>query len=457
VLSRIKVENFRCLKDISLDLKPLTFLVGPNGSGKSSVLLAIQLLKQCIAKGNIQFNGEFVELRGYDETLYSEAGKETLFGEKPWITIEVDVKLSRIESDLISHIFNNPLISRNSTKLRELGYKLSFDGIQIRQSYLRNREKIFTFAFLEVGKSVYDSRIEFPVDLEKARCSGAEPILNADALSIAQEGIMVKKEYVESFLNAIRLISKIIREQIESTYYISVLREPRVERADTEYHPRWVGRNGEHTVGLLALIFGSREYEHVKSRISEWANVFGLEELRAGWRGRQELSADFRDPNIHSVIRITSAGYGSVQILPIITQLFWSRKGSTISFEEPEISLHLELVSKLPLMFSEAIKEDKQLIVTTHEQNIFFALGPAFAKKELSHEKVALYELQKSGGGSTATRLELTPDGAIKGGISSFVQAQRNMIYQWTLTLPSADEKKSRGADKDEQSGSTSN
>lgn len=44
MLDRLTFKNFKSLKDVSLDLSPLTVLVGPNGSGKSSVLTGTRLL-----------------------------------------------------------------------------------------------------------------------------------------------------------------------------------------------------------------------------------------------------------------------------------------------------------------------------------------------------------------------------------------------------------------------------
>jgi hypothetical protein len=82
------------------------------------------------------------------------------------------------------------------------------------------------------------------------------------------------------------------------------------------------------------------------------------------------------------------------------------------------------------------------LIITTHEQNIFFALKPIIAKRELPFEKVSVYELRSSERGSSAEKLNLTSDGTIKGGISSFVEAERKMVYEWSLTIPSVEEEK---------------
>jgi len=44
MITRLRVQNFRCLRDVTVDLAPLTVLIGPNDSGKSSILDSIALL-----------------------------------------------------------------------------------------------------------------------------------------------------------------------------------------------------------------------------------------------------------------------------------------------------------------------------------------------------------------------------------------------------------------------------
>ncbi|SRR6266545_2465395 len=41
MIQRVRIKNFRCLRDVELELSPLTLLVGPNASGKSSILKAL--------------------------------------------------------------------------------------------------------------------------------------------------------------------------------------------------------------------------------------------------------------------------------------------------------------------------------------------------------------------------------------------------------------------------------
>lgn len=44
MLKHVKIENFRCLRNVEVDLRPLTVLIGPNDSGKTAFLLGLQRL-----------------------------------------------------------------------------------------------------------------------------------------------------------------------------------------------------------------------------------------------------------------------------------------------------------------------------------------------------------------------------------------------------------------------------
>ena len=47
VIKKVVIKNFKCIKELELELAPLTILVGPNSSGKSSILEALALMAQC--------------------------------------------------------------------------------------------------------------------------------------------------------------------------------------------------------------------------------------------------------------------------------------------------------------------------------------------------------------------------------------------------------------------------
>lgn len=64
MITNIKLENFKCFRRLDLNPKPLTILIGPNGTGKSTVLQALLLLKQSAEKGQIAYQGKYINLNG---------------------------------------------------------------------------------------------------------------------------------------------------------------------------------------------------------------------------------------------------------------------------------------------------------------------------------------------------------------------------------------------------------
>src|SRR5436305_2392711 len=44
MISKVSIRNFKCLRDVQIDLERFTVFVGPNASGKSSILQGMDLL-----------------------------------------------------------------------------------------------------------------------------------------------------------------------------------------------------------------------------------------------------------------------------------------------------------------------------------------------------------------------------------------------------------------------------
>src|SRR5579859_539640 len=62
MIYKMEVENFMSLKDVSVELQPLTVFIGPNGSGKSAIFKALVLLSKLLngtpvrgPKGELEF------------------------------------------------------------------------------------------------------------------------------------------------------------------------------------------------------------------------------------------------------------------------------------------------------------------------------------------------------------------------------------------------------------------
>ena len=54
MLKRVSIQNFKSLKDVTLDLQKINLLIGPNNSGKTNFLKALELLQLMTSRKKIE-------------------------------------------------------------------------------------------------------------------------------------------------------------------------------------------------------------------------------------------------------------------------------------------------------------------------------------------------------------------------------------------------------------------
>jgi len=97
-IDKVKIKNFKSLRDIDMSLSNLTLLTGVNSSGKSSFIQALLLLKQNednfytrIPKSLI-INGQYTKLGNKKDILFQDTYQENIeigiSSEKTWTTIK---------------------------------------------------------------------------------------------------------------------------------------------------------------------------------------------------------------------------------------------------------------------------------------------------------------------------------------------------------------------------------
>jgi len=81
MITNIKIKNFKVLKDISIDTKPLTLLMGLNGMGKSSFIQSMLLLRQSrdIDRGRISLNDYYTEIGKGRDAMYQYSNEESFY------------------------------------------------------------------------------------------------------------------------------------------------------------------------------------------------------------------------------------------------------------------------------------------------------------------------------------------------------------------------------------------
>ena len=79
MIRRIRIQNFRSLIDVDVELEPLTVLIGRSGTGKSNFVGAIRFLR------------DYLLSRGRNGT----DGIAPLLGDKGPISLSVDTQLAK--------------------------------------------------------------------------------------------------------------------------------------------------------------------------------------------------------------------------------------------------------------------------------------------------------------------------------------------------------------------------
>ena len=435
MLSKIKIGNFKSIKDLELELAPLTIFVGPNASGKSNVLESIAILAQTpklrdrIEKslyGSLEY-GEFIRYPStHDFPLFDFVAHK-----KDWskfITFEIHV------TDKENH---------------EIGYRYAFQpkDEEVRLAVFENEKKLVEVVRFKIpewaGGPDWDTEFLHPGELVEhvmPHMSDLSNILDPTSFECVFPTPPISDKNLQKNIEGISSKAQKIVKKIETTvrdiYFLSAIRgevRPIVEIGAGE--PR-LGTHGEGLIEILSLIFRRPEYDKISGKIVEWASNFGMDEIKAGWWGGTNLSSDYIDPQFRTRLNLALASQGSRQILTIITQLFWSTPGSVIMIEEPEISLHIEAQLELPKMFSDAINEGKQVIVTTHSEHLILALKPLIVNGDLKPDDVAIWHFEKTEEGTKAERLNLTDKGIVAGWIPSYVKAEEEILKEWFNTLP---------------------
>jgi len=442
VIKRVTIGNFKCIKELDLELAPLTIFVGPNGSGKSSILEAIALMSQSAKRGiparrDDAVKGELINYDGLRSVLYKGLeGVELSLG----VTLSIGVGEvgNGIERDLENF---SELIRHHPSYEERLSTFLDFlRGLQrkkeIEVSYVYRANGLGCLhSFTIDGPSLtfgYDSsRGKFISEPEGWGLRGGDAFVAHFTLDERPSEFSFE-------------LTRAVKKRLSRVYYLSVERGSIPWEYLAGEKPEWVGKKGEYTLAVIAELM-KPEYEEKRLPYQILCEKFGIKNVWVGWDRHSYLTSRYVDPLLGSVHKLPSLGHGSRQLLPVIAQLAYSEPGSVILVEEPEISLHPSYQRLLPVLFGMAVNEGKQVLVTTHSSYFPLSLdlvlrGEGFLlegrtaeglrsyRVKLSTKDVIVYHVTRDEEGSTKVeRLELDEEG-LKEGIPSFVEVEKEIL-----------------------------
>jgi predicted ATPase len=329
----LRIQGFRRLKDIELELRPLSVLIGPNGVGKTSILDVLSLLAKS-AQGKL--SESISELSGLSNLLTYDRAEELRLG-----------------------------ISMTVPGHEPLEYLLRFRPQAVAYSIVEERlsqKRGFPAPFIHIdshGENIhyYDS------DKKKlVKPSWEHEILET---SLSQ----VPKMYREPEELRNRLAS--------STFYHVLNVEPRSPvRLPQPIQPAMLpGRNGEE---LVSCLFYLREtarlrFEAIEDALRAAFPRFDRLEFPPVAAGTLALA--WRETGFSKPLYMHQLSEGTLRFLWLATLLQSPGLTWLTLLDEPEVSLHPELLSLLADLFREASSRT-QLVIATHSDRLIRFLKP---------------------------------------------------------------------------------
>lgn len=158
----------------------------------------------------------------------------------------------------------------------------------------------------------------------------------------------------------------------------------------------------------------------LKEKVNKWLKQFGL---AADVQELSELINKIKITQNKLKLDITDVGFGISQVLPIITQCYLSKPGSTTLIEQPEIHLHPKMQAELADMFVEAALpttkklKPRNFIIETHSEYLLRRLRRRIAEGKISANDVSIYFIQPRGGdnenGAVLQKIKIEENGDI--------------------------------------------
>ena len=331
----ISVKGFRRLQDIDLEMRDLTVMIGANGAGKTSFLDVLSVLA---VSANGRLHEIFQNKGGLNEILTRGNAQELEISVSMQVAQENPLKyfLAISPRSLSYEIKNETLTQRRHQRSKEPFKYIDSDGLDI---------KYFS---QEDGKLLRPNWEHNPLET-----------------SLSQ----VPKMYREP---------ENLRKSLAScTYYgaLDVSGKSPVRLPQTMRPAKLPGSKGED---LVSCLYDLREtdrdrFEMVESIIS--AAFPDFERLNFPPVAAGTISMTWTDRNFSQPIYVHELSEGTLRFLWLIT-LLQSQNLTTITLlDEPEVSLHPELLRHLVYLMREAAKHT-QLIVATHSDRLIRFLEP---------------------------------------------------------------------------------
>jgi len=386
MLTSIHLKNFKALRDVTVEFgSRFTVLIGANSTGKSSVLQAIALMKQSSGQASLILTGDEVQCASGDLVTHGSTdermeiglqGMGTDFGLFESTRFDVVHQFQRHNVALVDLELN---ADNHSVRLRSDGdsdQDLKWGNINLRPTNL--------------GKTILPPIVLRVIDTDQ------------------------NKKYQRMF----DILGRIHVDAVRNTFFI-----PPIRGFSNVVHTQLANyENNFSDPDNLATMLSLRVED-----IAETASTLleAVTDIRVVSRTRPNHKLELVADSNKGSGNLISEGFGTNQLVHMLSVLAQASPSAHIMIDEPEIHLHPKSQRRLVDQVLMPISEARQLIFTTHSEHMLFALLNQVARGELdSDSDLRVWYFERDTNGEViANRVEVTSEGMAVGGLPGFFEA----------------------------------
>lgn len=374
LIDHIRVKNFKSIKEIDMDLSPLTLIVGANASGKSNLINVFRFISNIMTSGidnaiALQGGVTYLANASLPKGTPIEIEFSVDLSDEGWIRTS-DVKNFGYKVEKIQYHF---IIQPNK---RGNGYHIESDNLKVNCNCMQvnpmakkddrytDLDQKLLFCFTRKSRS---SKIQSSFKFERNKLSEEQQrsIINDTAAYFFKR--IANEDRSELMLYRISLLFPPV---FSDEMFIRIFDfDPReLKKSSSMASVRRLNEDGSNLASVLQSILRVKENRRKLTILLKDFLPFinGLTvENNVDKSVSYKIQEQFSNKSFHA----SFLSDGTVSILAIIVALYFENESNVVILEEPERNIHPKLLSNL-LSSAEDISNEKQIIITTHNPEL---------------------------------------------------------------------------------------
>ena len=364
MLSTLAIAGYRSLRDVRITLVPLNVVTGPNGSGKSSLYRALRLLADA-AQG--QLVSSLAAEGGLASTLW--AGPKSITG-----------AMRRGEQPVEGQVRHGPVSLKLGFGAEDYGYAVDL-GLPVMSSSMFFRDPEIKLEAAWSGERLSRLNAFAMREGPLARVLSDEGRWRQAAGAMAPHDSLMT--HCADPLGAPELL--LLRERMREWRFYDNLRADRDAPARRPQVGTRTGVLSGDGADLAAAIQTIREVGDARALDAAIDDAFPGAELALTDRdGLFELG--MRQPGLLRPLAMAELSEGTLRFLLLVAALLTPRPPPLMVLNEPEASLHPDLIAPLARLIAAAAVRS-QVVVVSHAAALVAALAAAPQARSIVLEK----------------------------------------------------------------------